>query len=88
MDMQEDSRSLWQLLLAVTESDGNCQINCTECLALLEYDADMLTAGAEVDALEKSIRQHLSLCEACQKKQGIEWGQQVEKILHHNRLDK
>ena len=86
--MENDKRSLWQLMLAVEESGGDCQINCAECLALLEYDAEMLTAGAEVDALEKSIRQHLSLCEACQKKQGAEWGQQVEKMFHHKRLEK
>ena len=86
--MENEKRSLWQLLLAVEESGGDCQINCAECLALLEHDADMLTAGAEVDALEKSIRQHLSLCEVCQKKQGNEWGKLADSILHKNRLDK
>ena len=71
-NLHDKNRPLWQLLLLIEESGGKCQINCAECLALLEYDAELLTAGAKMDLLEKSLQHHLSLCTACQKKQGLD----------------
>ncbi len=52
------------------------QITCAECFSLLEYDANLLAAGASVDELHSSIRHHLSLCSGCES----EFGQWLEKL--------
>ncbi len=69
--MEHEGRSLWQMLVAIQEADGDFRINCTECLALLAYDSDLLVSGADVHALDDRIHYHLSLCKACQKEQGV-----------------
>jgi hypothetical protein len=64
--IDETSRPLWQLLLLVNESEGSVQLTCEECFILLEYDADLLAAGARLDEILPSIRHHLNLCAKCQ----------------------
>jgi hypothetical protein len=59
-------RPLWRLLALASESEKPVELTCAECLALLEYDAELLEAGAPVDQIRPSIMRHLSLCSACQ----------------------
>lgn len=60
------SRPLWRLLALAGESEKPVKLTCAECLAILEYDADLLEAGASLDQIRPSITHHLSLCSACQ----------------------
>ncbi len=61
-------RPLWQLLLLTSVSRKSAKLSCEECFALLEYDADLLAAGATPDKLRPSVSRHLSLCTQCQAK--------------------
>jgi hypothetical protein len=64
--MNNASRPLWRLLVLASESDKSVELTCAECLALLEYDTDLLEAGTPIDQIRPSIMRHLSLCSACQ----------------------
>lgn len=41
------NRPLWQLLLLVNDAGATVDLSCVECFALLEYEADLLAAGAD-----------------------------------------
>lgn len=66
MRTDNTSRPLWRLLALASASEGPVELTCAECLALLEYDADLLEAGAALNQVRPSIMRHLSLCSACQ----------------------
>jgi len=59
------SRPLWQLLILANDNKNSLHLSCNECFALLEYDADLLAAGADPDKLQAVIEQHLQLCSEC-----------------------
>jgi hypothetical protein len=66
--MDNVSRPLWRLLVLTSEPEKAIQLTCAECFALLEYDADLLAAGAALDEIRPAVIHHLSLCSACQAK--------------------
>ena len=66
--MDKAPRPLWQLLLLTNESEGFVQFTCEECFTLLEYDADLLAVGADLDEIQSSVSRHLNLCTKCQTK--------------------
>jgi hypothetical protein len=66
--MSEPSRSLWQLLLLTRDASMPVQLTCEECFALLEYDAELLTSGANIDEIRSAASNHLALCSKCKAK--------------------
>ncbi len=70
------SRSLWQLLIETRNIKDDMHLTCYECFMLLEYDADLLVAGAHFDELQTAIRNHLALCSECQ----VELADRLEKL--------
>ncbi len=70
------SRSLWQLLIQAPNLKDDIHLTCNECFTLLEYDADLLVAGAHFDELQPAIRNHLALCSECQ----VEMAARLEKL--------
>ena len=66
MRTDNTSRPLWRLLALTIETEEPVELTCAECLALLEYDTDLLEAGAPLNQIRPSIMRHLSLCSACQ----------------------
>ncbi len=70
------SRSLWQLLIETRNIKDDMHLTCDECFMLLEYDADLLVAGAHFDELQTAIRNHLALCSECQ----VELADRLEKL--------
>ena len=70
------SRSLWQLLIETRNIKDDMHLTCYECFMLLEYDADLLVAGAHFDELQTAIRNHVALCSECQ----IELAARLEKL--------
>ena len=48
------SRSLWQLLIETRNIKDDIHLTCDECFILLEYDADLLVAGAHFDELQEN----------------------------------
>ena len=63
--MDKINRPLWQLLLLTRDSKKSAQLTCEECIALLEYDAELLINGADLDDVRPAIIYHLSLCSEC-----------------------
>ena len=75
---------LWQLLLLTQNPDSNVHLNCEECFALLEYDADLLAAGAALDDIRRAVSRHLAICSACKMEfddwqKNLGWLQSLEK---------
>lgn len=70
------SRPLWQLLIETRNLKDNMHLTCDECFMVLEYDADLLVAGAHFDELQTAIRNHLALCSECQ----VELADRLEKL--------
>lgn len=70
------SRSLWQLLIQTRNLKDDMHLTCDECFMLLEYDSDLLVAGAHFDELQPAIRNHLALCSECQ----LELADRLEKL--------
>jgi hypothetical protein len=66
--MDKTNRPLWQLLLLTRDSKKSAQLTCEECIALLEYDAELLINGADLDDVRPAVSYHLSLCSECQAK--------------------
>jgi hypothetical protein len=66
--MSKMSRPLWQLLLLTSTPKAPVQLTCEECLALLEYDAELLVGGVAIDEIRPAVSHHLSLCSECQAK--------------------
>ncbi len=58
--------SLWQLLLLTSDAKKAVSLTCEQCFALLEYDADLLAAGADPADIRPSVSHHLALCSSCQ----------------------
>jgi len=56
---------LWQLLLLTQNPGSDVHLDCEECFALLEYDADLLAAGAALDDIHRAVSRHLAICSAC-----------------------
>ncbi|MEN8173421.1 MAG: hypothetical protein ABFS03_11150 [Chloroflexota bacterium] len=63
--MVNRNHSLWQLLLLTSDSEKVVSLTCEQCFALLEYDADLLIAGADPDDIRPSVSHHLELCSSC-----------------------
>lgn len=64
--MDKVNRPLWQLLLLTSDSKKAVSLTCEECFALLQYDADLLAAGADPAEIRPSAGHHLALCSSCQ----------------------
>ena len=56
---------LWQLLLLTQNPDSDVHLNCEECFALLEYDAELLAAGVALEDIRWAVSRHLAICSAC-----------------------
>ena len=66
--MEKTDRPLWQLLLLTSDSKKSVHLSCRECITLLEYDAELLGDGADLDEIRPAVRYHLSLCSECRAK--------------------
>ena len=66
--MDKTIRPLWQLLLLSRDSTKPVHLTCEECFVLLEYDTDLLAAGATFDEITPFVYDHLSICSECRKK--------------------
>ena len=64
--MDKVNRPLWQLLSLTWNSKKPISLTCEECFALLEYDADLLVAGADPAEIRPSVSHHLAFCLSCQ----------------------
>jgi len=62
------SRPLWQLLLLTRDSKKPVHLTCEGCFALLEYDINLLAAGASFEEVQTIAHHHLSFCPECQPK--------------------
>jgi len=72
---------LWQLLLLTSDSKVAVNLTCEQCFALLEYDTDLLVAGADHADIRPSVSHHLALCSSCQR-QIDDW---IDKLERDNR---
>jgi hypothetical protein len=63
--MKKETRPLWKLLLLVNDSKKDVHLTCEECIALLEFDADCLEAGADPTKIRLIVNRHLTLCSSC-----------------------
>ncbi len=70
--------SLLQLLLLTSDPKVAVILTCEQCFALLEYDADLLVAGADPAELRPSVSHHLALCSSCQS-QIDDWIDKLER---------
>jgi predicted anti-sigma-YlaC factor YlaD len=59
------THQLWQLLLLTQNPDSDFHLNCEECFALLEYDAELLAAGVAPEDIRRAVSRHLAICSAC-----------------------
>jgi hypothetical protein len=75
------SRSLWQLLIQISDGNSEIHLNCDECILLLEFDADLLVEGVQFSELQPAIRKHIRLCSECRKSLSDHVGK-LEKILN------
>jgi hypothetical protein len=58
-------RPLWQILTSVKGSGNVDKLTCDECFAFMEHMAEEALSGAEENALQTAIRQHLANCPDC-----------------------
>jgi len=65
MNHHNNSRPLWQLLMLISNQEKYIPLTCDECFTLLEYDADQLAAGGDMDRLRSATMHHLALCSKC-----------------------
>jgi len=49
------AHSLWQLLIKAINPEEELHLTCEECFVLLEYDAELLAAGAQKEQLQPTI---------------------------------
>jgi hypothetical protein len=61
------AHSLWQLLIQTSNPEDGVHLTCDECFMLLEYDADLLAAGAQLEQIQSAVSQHLALCSECRQ---------------------
>lgn len=66
--MDKSVRPLWQLLLLSRDAKKHVQLTCEEIFALLEYDVDLLAAGASFEEVQTIAHRHLSFCSDCRTK--------------------
>ncbi len=57
---------LWKLLLLTASTEKSVELSCSDCFALLDYDAGLLTQGGDTGDLLPIIKHHLSICSSCQ----------------------
>jgi hypothetical protein len=62
MKQHKSYRPLWQLLILISNQEKYIPLTCDECFILLEYDADQLAAGGDMDRLRSAAMNHLGLC--------------------------
>ena len=65
MHYHKNSRPLWQLLMLISNQEKYIHLTCDECFTLLEYDADQLAAGGDMDRLQSAAMHHMALCSKC-----------------------
>jgi len=65
MKQHKRSRPLWQLLMLISNQEKNTPFTCDECFTLLEYDADQLAAGGDINKLRPAAMHHMALCSKC-----------------------
>ena len=82
--MKKETRPLWKLLLLVNDSKKDVHLTCEECIALLEFDADCLEAGADLTKIRSIVNRHLALCSSCSI-QLDDWLENLEDSLVHDR---
>jgi len=82
--MDKGIHPLWKLLLLVNDSKKDVHLTCEECIAVLEYDADRLAAGADPAEIRPSINRHLALCSSFSS-QLEDWLEDLEGSLAHDR---
>ena len=64
--LKEITKPLWRLLLIISKKERDFELNCDECLVVLEYLAEM--AESMQDDNEKYmalIKRHLAHCPDC-----------------------
>jgi hypothetical protein len=66
--MDKKSRPLWQLLLLTHSLKNSVQLTCEECFALIEYDAELLSRGVDIEKIHPVASYHLTLCPECWEK--------------------
>ena len=66
--MEKEIRPLWELLILSRDQEKPAALNCEECMLLMEYDADLLSAGASQEEIIHIVNQHLSICSTCRDK--------------------
>jgi hypothetical protein len=71
-------RPLWKLLTLVHDFEKDVNLSCEECFMLLEFDADLFVSGADIEALQPSVRKHLTLCANC-RAELADWVDKLEK---------
>jgi hypothetical protein len=81
------TRPLWQLLMLAYDSNKDLHLTFEECIALLDYDADRLAAGADPAEIRSSVNNHLALCSSCNT-QLDDWLIRLEGSLEHFHLRK
>jgi hypothetical protein len=60
-------RPLWRLLILETQDGGTLDLSCEECLSVLDYYIDCITAGGDLRRLQMAIASHLSHCFDCRQ---------------------
>jgi hypothetical protein len=58
---------LLKLLMLTADTEKSVELSCSDCFALLDYDAGLLTSGGDLDDLLPVIKHHLSICSSCQE---------------------
>ena len=81
--MDDHTRPLWQLLLLARDSKEAIPLTCEECFGLLEYDAELLAAGANFAEIRAIVDRHLELCSSCKAQLG-KW---LEKLAGEENAD-
>ncbi len=64
--MSTQTRSLWQMLLAVAMLQKEKPLTCDECFAILDYLADIVDmTNVDQEMLQKVTRKHINRCPGC-----------------------
>lgn len=64
---QQMGRPLWRLLMLETQEGERLDLSCEECLSILDYYIDYITAGGDLRRLQMAIARHLSHCFDCRQ---------------------
>ena len=60
-------RPLWQILISFKDRNQPESLDCDECFHFMEHLANEAIAGADKDALQSAIKDHLMRCPDCQE---------------------